>query len=244
MSNEHALLKYTSEDNYLTALASYIEKSLNDYNKLAEYIYHTSAIEGSILTLEQTLLLVKPGHFPVAGFSVKDTLETIGMLDAINLLKEEYKTPITEYRILTMQDNIKFKSSNGMLCGYRTGDSFTMVADDKIPELVSKHYYPSVPEMRSMISDLVSRDNKMTLSEIALYKLDFVKAHPFPDGNGRVSRLLLNWLLMYNDYPPVTIKVEDRNKYIKAVSSYSKTGDVQLFTTMLEQLVLDAMKEM
>lgn len=244
MSNEQALLKYTSEDNYLTALALYIEKSLNDYDKLAEYIYHTSAIEGSILTLEQTHMLVKPGHFPVAGFPVKDTLETVGMLDAINLLKEEYKTPITEYRILTMQDNIKFRSSNGMHCGYRTGDSFTLIADDEIPELVSKHYYPSVPEMRLMMDDLISRNNKMTLPEIALYKLDFVKAHPFPDGNGRVSRLLLNWLLMYNNYPPVTIKVEDRNEYIKAVSSYSKTGDAQLFTTMLEQLVLDAIKEM
>ena len=46
----------------------------------------------------------------------------------------------------------------------------------------------------------------------------FVCIHPFDDGNGRVSRLLMNYHLMKNGYPPVVVKTDDKKKYLTALN--------------------------
>lgn len=52
----------------------------------------------------------------------------------------------------------------------------------------------------------------------ALFHYKFVAIHPFDDGNGRLSRILMNLILMRNGYPPVVIKIEDRQAYYSNLS--------------------------
>ena len=51
----------------------------------------------------------------------------------------------------------------------------------------------------------------------AVFSVKFVSIHPFTDGNGRCSRLLMNYILKKNGYPEINIYVKDRNNYLKAV---------------------------
>ena len=59
----------------------------------------------------------------------------------------------------------------------------------------------------------------------ALFHILFEAVHPFVDGNGRTGRLLLNYLLMLDGYPPVNVKYADRRRYYDAFTFYHRDGD-------------------
>ncbi|MFH1211440.1 MAG: Fic family protein, partial [Candidatus Woesearchaeota archaeon] len=55
----------------------------------------------------------------------------------------------------------------------------------------------------------------------------FEHIHPFQDGNGRVGRLLLNFILLKSKYPPINISIEDRAEYYNSLQEYSKRHDLR-----------------
>ncbi|MBM7624258.1 Fic family protein [Sporohalobacter salinus] len=64
---------------------------------------------------------------------------------------------------------------------------------------------------------------------------DLVKIHPFIDGNGRTARLLLNFELMKNGYPPVIIRNEDRVSYYESLDKAHTTGDHEDFIKIIRK---------
>lgn len=63
----------------------------------------------------------------------------------------------------------------------------------------------------------------------------FIKIHPFGDGNGRVSRALLNWMLRLKNIPPIYIDDKCRNEYYNALSAIDKDGDYIPFILLVEK---------
>lgn len=108
---------------------------------------------------------------------------------------------------------------------------------------VNKFYmnYNNIPN--AMI-ELVKNYNKSykTLEDICNLKLDFIHIHPFGDGNGRVSRILLNWALIGADYVPVIIKWEDKQEYIDAINHYGDTGINEKFIGFIARLLINTYK--
>lgn len=75
----------------------------------------------------------------------------------------------------------------------------------------------------------------VTLATMLHYKL--VRIHPFDDGNGRVARLLMNYVLLRNEFPPVIIKSKDKTNYLLALRS-ADVGDYEsLIEYVAEQLI-------
>jgi hypothetical protein len=66
---------------------------------------------------------------------------------------------------------------------------------------------------------------------------DFVLIHPFDDGNGRVSRLLMNYHLLRHGFPPVIIKSEDKKNYLAALNR-ADTGDFEAFARYIAEQML------
>ena len=65
---------------------------------------------------------------------------------------------------------------------------------------------------------------------------EFVKIHPYVDGNGRTSRMIMNYQLMANGFLPVSIAKENRLEYFEVLESYAVTGELQPFIEMIASL--------
>ncbi len=105
-------------------------------------------------------------------------------------------------------------------------------------------HYSSSAETPAMMTDLMNWYQKASLNknvqpvEVAAelhYK--FVCIHPFDDGNGRIARLLMNYHLLKNNYPPVIIKTFDKKNYLFALRE-ADTGNIAAFKNYIaDQLI-------
>lgn len=65
---------------------------------------------------------------------------------------------------------------------------------------------------------------------------EFVKIHPFVDGNGQTSRMIMNYQLMVNGFLPVSIAKEKRLEYFEVLEAYAVNGELQPFIEMIASL--------
>ena len=80
---------------------------------------------------------------------------------------------------------------------------------------------------------------KTDLNEIELAAFthaEFVKIHPFVDGNGRTSRLIMNYQLMKSGFLPISIDKKDRLKYYNALEAYTVNDNLLEFVDMIANL--------
>ena len=79
-------------------------------------------------------------------------------------------------------------------------------------------------------------DNGDNIIKAAAYlHCKFENAHPFADGNGRVGRTLMNYFLMINNYPPIVVRNQSKDKYYKALEIYDKTGELDPFVSYIKK---------
>ncbi len=214
-------------------------------NKLREQFsiemnYNSNAIEGNTLTLRETMLVLQQG-ITVKGKSLKDHLEVKNQAKAIEYLYDVVDSkkdiPLSEMLIRNLH-SLVVQNIDGVEAGsYRTYD---------VRITGSKHTPPPAFDVPHQMSDLISwyKKNKDKLDIITLateFKHRFVAVHPFGDGNGRVSRLILNIILMKQGYPIVVILKNDRTKYYKALqkADKSKIDDLVLFISQAVERSLD-----
>ncbi len=96
--------------------------------------------------------------------------------------------------------------------------------------------YMKVPEL---MADMVKNVNKISnpIERALKFHFDMAGIHPFTDGNGRASRLLMNTILIQNNLPPIIIDPKDRAQYIKTLETYSVKGNDRPYRLfMLKQL--------
>jgi Fic family protein len=122
--------------------------------------------------------------------------------------------------------------------------------------------YASPEETPAMMSDLVrwynaeSDKGELTPIELAaLLHYRYIRIHPFEDGNGRIARLLVNYILLRNNYPMVVIKTDDKTNYLKmlhlcdvesgsqpADGAYSTIRQIVPFVEYLTAIISDTIK--
>ena len=209
-------------------------------NKLREQFsmemnYNSNAIEGNTLTLRETMLVLQQG-ITVKGKSLKDHLEVKNQAKAIEYLYDVVNSkkdvPLSEILIRNLH-NLVVSNIDGLEAGsYRTYD---------VRITGSKHTPPPAFEVPHRMHDLISwyKKNKNSLDIITLateFKHRFTAIHPFGDGNGRVSRLIMNIILMKAGYPIVVILKNDRKKYYKALQKADK-GKIEDLVFFISQAV-------
>lgn len=199
-----------------------------------EWNYHSNAIEGNRLNYGETVAFLMTG-ITAKGKSLKDHLDIRGHNEAIlfllSIVKDE--RDFTESDIRALHEMIlvePYDSPARTAEGLPTKKRITLGEYKSSPNHVKTvtgetHFYASPEETPAKMQELMewykeANQNKEIhpLILAALFHYKFVAIHPFDDGNGRLSRILMNLILMRNGFPPVVIKIEDRQVYYSNLS--------------------------
>lgn len=211
-------------------------KSLEENFKL-EWTYNSNAIEGNTLTLKETKVVLE--GITIGGKTMREHLEAINHNEAITFLEELINdiNELTEGDIKNIHAIVLKGIDNENAGKYRTENVIisgaTHIPPDSIlvSELMEKLIY-RYDEWKEKYHPIVVS---------ALLHAEFVKIHPFIDGNGRTARLLMNFEAMKNGYPPIIIKKEQRHEYYDVLDKGAITGDytdfIKLVTKQAEEMI-------
>ena len=182
---------------------------------VVRWTYHTNAIEGNTLTLKETKVVLE--GVTVGGKTMREHLEAVNHRDAIGhveaLVREN--APLSERQVKSVH-RLVLKSIDDKNAGvYRAINVIIAGAEHEPPE------FARVPdEMRRFIQWRQDEAGRLhPVERAARVHAKFVKIHPFVDGNGRTSRLLMNLELMKDGFPPVVLPVEKRLEYYQALDT-------------------------
>ncbi len=212
-------------------------KSLRESINL-EWTYNSNGIEGNTLTLRETQVVLE--GITVGGKSIKEHLEAINHEKAILFLDDLVKDnePISEWNIKNIHQLILKNIDNENAGRYRK-ENVTIKGATHIPP-----DYLKVPElMEKLILTYNTWSEYHPIIQAALLHGELVKIHPFVDGNGRTSRLLMNLDLMNSGYNPVIIKKESRLKYYEALDKAHITGNYTDFVKLVTELEIEMLKK-
>ncbi|MDF2648147.1 MAG: filamentation induced by cAMP protein Fic [Paenibacillus sp.] len=185
-----------------------------------EWTYHSNAIEGNTFSYQETAFFLREG-LTVKGKTLREHLEIMNHAEAIDyltdLLKERDLTEriIKDFHALLFQGVKEITFAPGE---YKKSDNHVLTVSGEIHQYCS---YLQVPqEMQAMLAWYdVNKANVHPVEVAATIHHRVASIHPFPDGNGRVSRLCMNFVLMKNGYPPAVIRVENRFEYYRAIEA-------------------------
>ncbi len=203
---------------------------------IIEWTYNSNAIEGNTLTLSETRVVLE--GITIGGKSVAEHLEAINHREAILFLETlvESGETLSEWYIKNIHGLILKEIDNQNAGRYRM-ENVVIGGAIHIPP---KHY-----EIDGLMQNLIREYKEEWLSfhpvlRATLLHGEFVKIHPFIDGNGRTSRLLLNFELMKYGYTPIIIKKESRAKYYEVLDYAHTTMDYQPFLEFVAELVVES----
>lgn len=212
-------------------------KSLKESINL-EWTYNSNGIEGNTLTLRETQVVLE--GITVGGKSIKEHLEVINHEKAILFLDDLVKDKeiINEWNI---------KNIHGLVLKYIDDENAGRYRTENVTIKGAVHVPPDyliVPElMERLVLNYKDWDKYHPIIRAALLHGELVKIHPFIDGNGRTSRLVMNLSLMNSGYLPVIIKKEKRLEYYNALDKAHTTGDYTDFVKLVNELEIEMLNK-
>ena len=179
------------------------EKELEEIS--IAFTYNSNAIEGSTITLEEAREIIKGNIAP--NKPLRDIKETEAHNKVfLSMLKNKEK--ITNGLILKWHKEIFGETKPDIAGKYRT----YLV---RVGNYIAPDWKEVIPRMNLLIEFInKSKLNPVELSARAHYKFETI--HPFGDGNGRIGRLLINYILWHSGYPMLIIEYKKRASYYKS----------------------------
>lgn len=186
-----------------------------------DFTYNTNAIEGSTVALPEVKELLAQKEKP----KNQDEVETLNVAKAVEYIKTSQE-----------KISVSFLEKLHLICFEGTK---TFAGRLRKVEVVIRDGYGNVvhqgapaKEVKKLLEHLckwyAAHEKKYPPPLLAaVMHNEFEKIHPFQDGNGRVGRLLLNSVLLQHNYPPINIRLKERERYYKCLQRYDHKNDVK-----------------
>lgn len=234
---------------------------------MLEFNYNSNHIEGNTLTYGQTELLLLFGKI-VGNAKMKDLEEMKAHNVGLQMVKEEaieQKTILTEtfirqlHKILLRENYEVYRQlQNGVQTSYTVHvGTYKTRPNSVITRTGERFEYASPEETPALMNDLISwyneAANKNELNPIelaALFHYRYIRIHPFEDGNGRIARLMVNFILCRYGYPMIVVPSKTKEEYLSALNlsdlnvglipadgAHASIEQIQPFVKYMEQLV-------
>lgn len=193
-----------------------------DWKKFTEdFTYNTNAIEGSTVALSEVKDLLERKEKP----QNHDEVETLNVAKAVEYIKTSKE-----------KVSMDFLKKIHFICFQKTK---TYAGELRNVEVVIRDGYGNIVHQGAPAKNVgkllhslcrwyeVHKNKYPSLLLAAVMHNEFEKIHPFQDGNGRVGRLLLNYVLLQQGYPPINIKLKDRVRYYRSLQLYDYKNDIK-----------------
>jgi Fic family protein len=214
-----------------------------DYEKfcMISIVYHSSQIEGCSLTETDTKVLIE-NNITAQGKPLTDHLMVKDHYNAFLKVKEDAKSRRKLSVDFIKEVNACVMKSTGGIIRTVSGDFDTSKGDLRLAQVyVDQKYFPDFSKVTGLLQKLVSSVNEKidTVNGDNIVKLaadihyNCVNIHPFGDGNGRTSRLLMNYIQLYHDEPLIDIFTEDRAEYIDALNETEEKENPDIFRNFI-----------
>ena len=197
-----------------------------------KYTYNSTAIEGNTLSIYETKSVIEDG-ITIGGKTVREHLEVINHDKAITRLIADVQNNVElDIKLILDYHNIILTGINDDWSGRFRNISVHITG--------ASHATPSphkVFDEMNVFKDRIRQEFNLMHPVIraAMVHAEFVRIHPFVDGNGRTARLIMNLELMKAGYPIVIIEVEDKRRYCEALDIGCATSDYSKFIEFIAE---------
>ena len=214
----------------LQPLNEELERSINQ-QFMIDFNYNSNHLEGNTLTYGQTKLLLLFGDV-MGNARMQDYEEmkahNVGLEWMKSMAKDKEKMLSEVFirelnKIILVRDFYKTSRDGDSRCEIKVGIYKTR-PNSVITPTGELFNYASPEETPALMSDLVNwyrreeKQGKLKVEELAaLFHYRFIRIHPFDDGNGRIARLLVNYIFLRHNYPMIVIRSDDRDKYLETL---------------------------
>ena len=199
-----------------------------------DYNYNSNHIEGNTLTYGQTERLLLFGKI-VGEATVRDVQEMTASNVSLKMMCEEAKLPDmpltqnfirTLHKTLLREDYTVYRNlPGGMQTSYTIhAGQYKTRPNSVITRYGDRFEYASPEETPALMTDLInwynSEEELGRLSPVelaALFHYRYIRIHPFEDGNGRVARLLVNYILSRHGLPMIVVRSRLKQAYLEAL---------------------------
>lgn len=196
--------------------------------EVAEQVYDSNAIENSTLTLEETekvLLQIDLDRY----ISERELFEAKNLAKVVICTNKRAKEQeLTLNVILSLHKMLILNINNDIAGRFRKIGEYVRVGTHIAPKPEE-----IIDRLEKMLADYNASNYENIIKRIARLHLDFEYTHPFIDGNGRIGRVLNNYLLIREGFVPINIKFIDRKKYYDAFKEFDEKNK----TKIMEEIV-------
>lgn len=229
--------KLQAEINKRRPLDVHLLEQIKEYFRIG-LTYASNALEGNSLTETETKIVIEDG-ITIGGKPLKDHYEAVGHSEAYDFMYNlSKKKTITENDIKELHRLFYYRIDNNNAGIYRKVKAFITG---------SKYPMPSPENLADLMKRLPAKLNKLRKQKhpvefAALAHKEFVFIHPFSDGNGRVSRLLMNAVLLQEGYVTTIIPPIVRREYIASLEK-ARGGDDKDFIDLIARMVKETQRD-
>ena len=231
---------------YEKALALWRNKHIKNDAELAEvlnstsvsFAYHSGNLENERITYNDTREIFDHDGVTAYTGDLRTLFEIRNAKDAYELFLQSFRERrlldeklVKEFqRQLTQNTYDPRRYQMGERPGeykrhdYVTGKNETGAAPEDVAD-----------EMRELLDEMKDIPGDRLLRAAAYYHAKFENIHPFADGNGRTGRLTMNYFLVMNNHPPITIHQEDRKEYYAALEAWDERQELELMEDFLRE---------
>ena len=221
-------INYLRERYYKALIGKEALISLIAETEVAEQVYNSNAIENSTLTLEETekiLLQIDLDRFITEQeiFEAKNLARVV-----LYINKKAKEQELTLETILLLHKMLISNIRDDVAGRFRKDNEYVRVGNHIAPgpqEVLNR--------LQKMLVEYNAASHESIIKRIAKLHLVFEYVHPFIDGNGRIGRVINNYLLIREGFVPINIKFIDRKKYYEAFKEF----DEKEATVVMEEMV-------
>ncbi len=204
--------------------------------ELPESVYNSNAIENSTLTIAETEKILMEMEVS-RNVSVREMFEAKNLAQVFEYIKNTVNTNNIDKKFILLLHKMLIGNIDDSIAGrFRKNNEYVRVGT----------YVAPAPEHIDAMIDAIlleysSANEIYFLEKISRFHLDFESIHPFCDGNGRIGRVLINYQMLQNGFPPIIIRDKEKKTYYASFKEYRESNKKK--SVMMEKVFLLSLLE-